>query len=503
VGAELAVKDITAVLQFLALPEDDLSLACALRSPLFGWTEEELYQLAHHRTDKYLWSALRNGPYPATLAILDDLRSRTDFLRPYDLIERILTRHDGRRNLLSRLGQEAEDGIDALLSQALAYESSAVPSLTGFLTWMQGDDLEIKRQLDSQGDQIRVMTVHGSKGLEAPIVILPDCAKRKVEIREELLPNGQNVLWKTQAKNSPPAIVAVKEAMQAKQAAERLRLLYVAMTRAECWLIVAAAGEMDEDAWHSIVASGLSHLGIKDDFAGPLPIQRFSHLDWMPGEYVTLEKEDNVLSETITLEPIVKPSAVKPLSPSDLGGSKVLPGDPSDGDADKAMTRGSAIHQLLEHLPKQPTEDQQAYGEALLRSFPKIAGLDHETVREVRNLLVQPELAFVFANDTLAEVGIAGFVEALNSHILGTIDRLVVQPDRVIAIDFKSNRLVPDVPEQTPEGLLRQMGAYADALSQIYPDRRIETAILWTESGTLMSLPSSLVSSALARVSVP
>src|SRR6056297_1170121 len=176
VGAELAVKDLAALLSFLATPEDSLSLAIALRSPLFGWSEADLYKLAHGRRQKYLWAALREraDDHPETMAVLNDLRGQADYLRPYDLIERILTRHDGRRKLLARLGTEAEDGIDALLSQALAYERSDIPSLTGFLCWMQTDDLEIKRQMDAAGDLIRVMTVHGAKGLEAPVVILPE-----------------------------------------------------------------------------------------------------------------------------------------------------------------------------------------------------------------------------------------------------------------------------------------------------------------------------------------
>eukprot|EP00581_Thalassiosira_minuscula_P023155 CAMPEP_0184424388 /NCGR_PEP_ID=MMETSP0738-20130409/108814_1 /TAXON_ID=385413 /ORGANISM="Thalassiosira miniscula, Strain CCMP1093" /LENGTH=117 /DNA_ID=CAMNT_0026786819 /DNA_START=8 /DNA_END=358 /DNA_ORIENTATION=- len=115
------------------------------------------------------------------MAVLDDLRANTDFLRPYDLIERVLTRHKGRHAFLARLGAEAEDGINALLSQALAYEKSSVPSLTGFLQWMQTDDLEIKRQMDSATNRIRVMTVHGSKGLEAPIVIMPDTGRRLIK----------------------------------------------------------------------------------------------------------------------------------------------------------------------------------------------------------------------------------------------------------------------------------------------------------------------------------
>ena len=132
VGAELAVRDLTALLSFVALPEDDLSLACALKSPLFGWTEQDLFTLAYHRPEKgYLWAALRlANQHQATIDILQDLRQQADYLRPYDLIERILTRHHGRQNLLARIGVEAEDGIDALLSQALIYESTGVPSLT-------------------------------------------------------------------------------------------------------------------------------------------------------------------------------------------------------------------------------------------------------------------------------------------------------------------------------------------------------------------------------------
>ena len=156
VGAELAVKDLGALLSFLATPDDNLSLATALKSPLFGWSEQDLFDLAHRRTESNLWQNLRNqtDDHAQTVAILRDLRGQVDFLRPYDLIERILTRHQGRKMLLARLGPEAEDGINAMLTQALAYERNDVPSLTGFIEWMQTDDLEIKRQIDSASNQI-------------------------------------------------------------------------------------------------------------------------------------------------------------------------------------------------------------------------------------------------------------------------------------------------------------------------------------------------------------
>ena len=192
--------------------------------------------------------------------MLTDLQNAADFMRPYDLIERILTRHDGRQKLLARLGTEAEDGINALLSQALAYEKTEIPSLTGFLIWMETDDLEIKRQMDAAGDRIRVMTVHGSKGLEAPIVILPDTAKRTVQLRDALLPMGETAVWKSAATDCPRAMSNALEAAKERQRQERDRLLYVAMTRAETWLIVAAAGDLGKDgeSWYAGVETAMS-----------------------------------------------------------------------------------------------------------------------------------------------------------------------------------------------------------------------------------------------------
>ncbi len=503
VGAELAVKDLTALLQFLALPEDDLSLASALRSPLFGWDERDLYELAHHRTEKFLWAALRDSDHAQTQEILNDLRSQADFLRPYDLIERILTRHGGRKKLLARLGQEAEDGIDALLSQALAYESTEVPSLTGFLTWMQSDALEIKRQMDSQGDQIRVMTVHGSKGLEAPIVILPDTAKRQNDVKADLLRAGGSVLWKTNAKATPKAIAELKDAIRKRQSEERLRLLYVAMTRAETWLIAAAAGDVDDEAWYSIIQQGAQQTGAGLATAGELDVQRVQLGTWAPG--ILVEKPGTVQDDVSVpvFDPILPGHQDELLSPSDLGGAKVMPGDQGIDSDEDALARGTAIHLLLEHLPARKPSQRKDFAIALLDTLPELVAQEAAIVDTVIKLIEDDSLKELFETDALTEVDISAHLPSMGTRIFGTIDRLIVTTDRVLAIDYKSNRLVPDSPDQVPDGLLRQMGAYAEALAQIYPNRRIETAILWTETAKLMPLPQTLVASALARVSIP
>ncbi|RYH04231.1 double-strand break repair helicase AddA [Salipiger sp. IMCC34102] len=503
VGAELAVKDIAAVLRFLALPEDDLSLAAALRSPLFGWSEQQLYTLAHHRPKgAFLWQALRNSEgHPQTVAILNDLRRQADFLRPYDLIARLLTRHAGRQNLLARLGSEAEDGIDALLAQALAYESDGVPSLTGFLAWMDTDDLTIKRQVDSAGDQIRVMTVHGAKGLEAPIVILPDAAERPERLRGEILA-GAPPVWKTPAAEMPDAMIARADAIKAAEARENLRLLYVAMTRAEKWLIVGSAGKPGTDmrGWYDLVSDGMTQAGAGTEAAGDLAVQRVESGAWQPGDLIRPDRPTPAQEAGPTLIPLPDPPVQRTLSPSDLKGAKVLPGDPADLDLDVALMRGTLMHLLLEHLPAQPPPARADIGARLLATFPGADEVPTEDlVADALAILDTPDLGWIF-DDTLAEVDVTAALPDLGgARIHGSIDRLIVTEKTVTAVDFKTNRLIPDTPQAIPEGLLRQMGAYAQALDLIFPDRRVETAILWTAKAQLMPVPAELARAALVR----
>ena len=508
VMSELAVKDIGALLAFLATPEDDLSLATALRSPLFGLTQQQLFTLAQGRKG-YLWAELRRNrdAVPRVMSVLDDLRSETDFLRPYDLIERILTRHDGRKRLLGRLGEEAEDGINALLAQALAYEQTEVPSLTGFLEWMQTDDLEIKRAPDSAGSRIRVMTVHGAKGLEAPIVILPDCAEPNSQIRDSLLEGETGTVWKASADGQPQVQAqALAEAKEADQR-ERDRLLYVALTRAEKWLVVAAAGKLGSqgNAWYDQVRLGMERSGAEPT--------EFGFGGWGSGEGLTLGRADwsdlphETVEETPRIEvdlpdvfrhPAAAPEAVaEAVSPSGLGGPKALGGEDGD-DTEEAMLRGTALHLLLEHLSALPPAERPDAVPHVLAIAEELPEETDRLAEEAIAVLETPELGPFFAPGSLAEVPISASIEPVG-RIHGIIDRLLVTPDKVIAVDFKSNRTVPATPAEVPEGLLRQMGAYAAALAQIWPGREVETALIWTATQSYMALPHDLVSAALAR----
>jgi ATP-dependent helicase/nuclease subunit A len=501
VGAELAVKDLGALLNFLVTPEDSLALATALKSPLFGWSEQDLFDLAHRRDGPYLWRALRerSDEFAETMAIINDLRSQTDFLRPFDLIERILTRHKGRQKLLGRLGSEAEDGIDALLSQALAYERSDIPSLTGFLIWMETDDLDVKRQMGSAGDLIRVMTVHGAKGLESPIVILPDTGPRRPPPNDEIMLADETPLWRINTAEMPDTLKQVQNEARQRQLNERLRLLYVALTRAEKWLIVAAAGDLDKqgNSWYQMVEAAMVDANAEPIEVDGKQVLRLSHADWSQMDWQTEVSEatqTNALPDLFTNMPPLEEVAPLILSASDLGGAKALPGD-AGLDEEAAKQRGSQIHLLLEHLPDFPHQDWSRITGCLLSDTMDTnrAAL----LAEVEKSLKHPDLSHIFEPSTLAEVPVTATING--NKISGVIDRLIVTSDTVLAVDFKSNVTVPDGPQSCPEGLLRQMGAYAYALAKIYPNHRIETAILWTSTTTMMQLSHDLVTEALWR----
>ncbi|SFC81495.1 double-strand break repair helicase AddA [Tropicimonas isoalkanivorans] len=517
-GEELAVRDIRALLSFLSTPEDDLSLAATLRSPLFGWSEAELYDLATERgPHEFVWQALRRRQeeFAGTHAVLRDLRDLTDYLRPYDLIERLLTRHDGRRRLVARLGEEASDGIDSLLAQALDLEQAEPLSLTGFLARMEGADVKVKRRAEGRGAKIRVMTVHGAKGLESPIVILPDTGFRKTprEFKGRLLPGPDGVpCWSMPQAEGPANASAWKQAAVARQLEEAQRLLYVAMTRAEQWLIVAAAGDLGTagDSWYEQIDAGLRAMDAAEhDFGGGNGL-RLESAHWVEGrrpEAGVSEAGSSVDLPDWLHRPVEAPQRPDgTLSPSDLGGAKVLPGEPRAGgglDEAAAKLRGTRIHLLLEHLAGQGPESRAGLAGRLLG--PDLDEPEHgPLLAEAAGVLDRPDLARLFGPESLAEVPItASLAELGGRRIHGTIDRLVFNGAQILAVDFKTNALVPASAEHTPEGLLRQMGAYASALEQIFPGREIETAILWTRAAQLMPLPEALVRAALLRAASP
>lgn len=513
VGQELAVRDVLSLLKFADLPEDDLSLAEALRSPLIGFSEDDLFRVAHGRGKRVsLWQSLRGfrDRYPTQVAVLSDVLKQADFLRPFELIERIMTKHNGRENILARLGAEAEDGIDELLSQAMRYEQLEAPSLSGFLNWFAAGKVEIKREMDASAGQIRVMTVHGSKGLEAPIVILPDTEVRagNSDTSQILELEDGGFLWKSPAGLAPAAQIDAAAAKKEFSEQERMRLLYVALTRAEQWLIVAGAGNRGKEissSWYNLVSDAMEQhdwLPVeRKNVAGVGECLSVLH-HWSEDKINAAEKTESLVVAlpdwARDLAPKV-PKAIGSFAPSELKGDKVLSG--GDGaDPEDALRKGRQVHMLLEHLPNVPATrridvaKQVLVGDCLPSDDAEFEGVFAEAV----GVLDTAQLQYLFADDGLAEVAVSAAIPELDGQVLdGIIDRLIVGTDHVLIVDFKTNARVPTQPEDTPLGILRQLGAYRSAVLQIYPDRVVDVAVLWTATREVMTINHDIVMEAL------
>ncbi len=518
-GAPLAVKDLMAAIRFASQPLDDLNLANLLASPLLGWSQDDLLEFVPRPKGARLWHHLRDHHEPRvieTVGRLRDLLARADFDTPHATLSWLLVGSwQGRKNLVTRLGSEANDSIDELLNSALAYEAVSTPSLAGFIEWFDASDAELKREAGETSDQVQVMTVHGSKGLQAPIVILADASGSPraggVDAIEETS-IGQSSSQKVplprlakQEKLGP--LRAADEAASELEMQEHWRLLYVAMTRAEESLFIGGSLSAQqakkgppEESWYAQLAPLFDSDPLEDDIWG-------GRHEWgYRAESKVLERS-KAAAETIELpdwavQPVgVEPRPPRPLAPSAAG--EDLAADPplKPEAAQLAARRGVLIHQLLERLPALAEERREAAAQKwLARHAQEIEPAQRdEMISSALSVLANPNFAGIFAPEALSEVPLAAVVDG--QVITGTVDRLLVEPNQITVVDFKTSRRPPEAVEEIPTATLKQMAAYSAALATIYPDKPIRVAVLYTHAPQLFDLPSELLEQHKLRLS--
>jgi len=508
-GAPLAVKDLVAALRFAAQPLDDLNLASLLVSPLVGWSQEQLLRHAWRDKNVRLWSHLRasagDPEIGELLEQLTELLGRADFGTPLQLLPWMLVGPwQARKRLVARLGTEANDPIDELLNAAMEYAATGTPSLAGFLAWFDAGDGELKRESDNATGLVRVMTVHGSKGLQAPIVILADATGDPERAREGGLDLAEP--YDPERRIPLPALARdekvgrIRAAIEANRLAdeqEHWRLLYVAMTRAEEALFVGGAlGPRDKGVppAKSWFARLHALFGAEHEVADPIWSRRW---DWgaVPGPAPVAQPDlagEGVpprLPDWLVAVPRAEPKPPRPLAPSALG-EDVAPDPPwPPGAGRDAARRGTLIHKLLERLPDLARDQRESAALAWLeRNAPDVDALARAALlHDVISVLDQPAWSDLFAPGSLAEVPIAALVGG--QVVAGTIDRLIVERDCVRIVDFKTSRRPPATLDEVPRAILRQMAAYAAALEVTFPGRAIEAALVYTAAPRLIELP--------------
>jgi ATP-dependent helicase/nuclease subunit A len=512
IGDPLAVRDLLAALRFAAQPLDDLNLASLLVSPLIGWSQDDLLRFAYREKALHLWDHLRAAAVPGAqpaMEMLRDLLARADFEQPQSMLAWLLTGPwQGRRKLVARLGHEAGDPIDELVNAAHAYGATATASLAGFIQWFDAGEGELKREADNAAGLVRVMTVHGSKGLQAPIVILADATSRAAGGRTQAMAIPDPAASKERAiplpalrKDERLGLLADHfEAEQAAELEEHWRLLYVAMTRAEEALFIGGAlrasdkGEPPSDSWYARLR-GLFATG--QELADPIWSGRLEWGDPLKGGApLVIERQlplGDVAPPWLMRPPAADPKPPRPLAPSVLGEEQAPDPPMPSGSGSEAARRGILIHRLLERLPELDPAAREAAGRAwLARNGSGFADeAREEMLRSALAVLLQPGWASLFAPGSLAEVPVAA---TLGERVIaGTIDRLLVEQDRVLVVDFKTARRPPDSLAQVPRAILRQMAAYCAALEKVWPGRAIEAALLYTAVPRLIAIPADTI----------
>ncbi|WP_044561914.1 double-strand break repair helicase AddA [Azospirillum sp. B4] len=520
---QLAVMDLMAVGQFLLMPEDDLTLATVLKSPFVGLDEDALFTLAHGRGGS-LWPALvkraeTDPRFQPAHAWLRRLLGEVDYTAPYELFAGLLTRPcpadavSGRRALLGRLGAEAIDPVDEFLSLCLGFDRAHPPSLQTFLHWLAAGRTEVKRELDTGakdrgpvGGQVRIMTVHGSKGLQAPVVILPDTTRKPVTSPRILWPHADDEgrgpavpLYAPRREQEDAKARAARAAADRRRDQEYRRLLYVALTRAEDRLHVCGyegKTATSDDSWFRLTERALATLAPSRAF----DLTAVSRQGWSGDGRVLVEPQTRPVpaqraeragGEAIPAAPAwllapppAEPAPSRPLAPSRPDGEEPAVRSPlGDGETREArrFKRGTLIHKLLQLLPEMPVAERPAAARRWLArpAHGLDAGQQAEILAETLRVLEDAEFAPLFGPGSRSEVPLVGTVGT--RPLAAQIDRLVVTDADVRIVDFKTNRPPPRTAEDIPQLYVSQMAAYRVALSQLYPGLPVRCLLLWTD----------------------
>ncbi len=525
-GAQVVVQDLLAVAKFCLLPSDDLNLACLLKSPLIGWGDEELFSLAADRTGD-LWSELvhfgsrtyhrlLDDPKGITLENAECVRQYLSKLRydsmnggVYRFFMRVLTsvcpahKTSGMMAILSRLGEDARDPIEEFLNAAINFGKNHMDSLELFVAHFESLHKEIKREMEEAGRQVRIMTVHGAKGLQAPIVILPDTVPTPNSQKVPMLlwpdKTGLNFpLWAPRDDDAPQQYKEKRQILESALDAENNRLLYVAMTRAADRLYVCGfkgSRTAKRESWHDKVRMGLQRLeGVEILEDGGLRYARDQTAktgDKIKGEMIGSMDRSDPPTWVYQAAP-GEPDPPRPLVPSratqEEDNFPVL--SPLEAGQGLRFLRGNLTHKLLQFLPSFELE-RRAQG---ARIYVETYGGDlteeqrESIVCEVLALMTDPVTAPFFEACGLAEVPLTALLEG-NRILSGQIDRLVVREDGVWILDYKTNRPPPPELSGVPRIYLKQMRAYRDAVKAIYPAKTVISALLWTDGPRLMILP--------------
>lgn len=511
IGEQLAVQDLVSAIRFVLQPQDDLSLACLLVSPLIGWSQQQMLDHAYRPEKVPLWRHIRsNAALAADLAPLHEMLASADFTTPYRFLEQILSgRIAGRKKFVARLGQEVLVPIEEFLNLAIEFEQSKGGTLQQFLDWFERNMSEIKRERLTDSDEVQIMTVHGAKGLQAPVVILADVTVDPGagggRDPNAVLPLGDGdalPLLRIDKECRVGRLAELEDAREQRELDEHYRLLYVALTRAEERLILAGSlgskqKEPKPNCWYTALETTMDALGCAQQSDAKGRISRI--LVGGAGEAAkAASRAESATADSDSKSPLpdwlLRPAAPEARPPRPLAPSHLDDGDIGDRPAEAvlrhAAERGKLVHALIERIDAARLDRFAWNAASWLAQRDRDGRHDHAAIiGQVQSLLADPRWRALFSDKARAEVPIAAVVG--ETVVTGRIDRLLVEDGKVQIVDFKTSRRVPTAASEVKLSELRQMAHYVAAVERIFPGHEVSAALLYTHAPAMIELAAA------------
>lgn len=513
----IAIMDLIALGRSLLLPQDDLTFACVLKSPLIGLHDDDLIALAPLRSAS-LFEALAASTEPRHVAALEKFLQwqKRLHMTPFNFYARLLGQDGGRRDLVSRLGPEAADAIDEFLALAMDHQRRKPSSLGVFLAELEDLEISIRRDMESGRDLVRVMTVHAAKGLEAKIVFLPDtCSAPSRNRSPEIFAVSRNsadppiIAWSPNKEADCQVLSEARKKARELEADEHRRLLYVALTRAEERLYIGSfygSANAPEGCWSKMIEAALPKEEMRQVPAFWGETEFILRREWPENlngwnPVGTPERQANLLNsgrpeQTPTW--LFAKAAEEELDPKPVHPSNALMPSPQQGEGsasnyerEKALQTGKLAHALMQFLPNVAVTNRRSAAASFLDHYAadlepleKIA-----LIKQTNAILEWTELAPLFAPGSRAEVAIFGKVSAAfgkEISVSGKVDRIAETADTVYFADYKYGILFDS--EVTPRSYVLQMALYRAVLVKLWPKKQLKALLVWLSGPRIVEL---------------
>jgi ATP-dependent helicase/nuclease subunit A len=509
---QIAAMDLIALGRFALLPEDDLNLATLLRSPFARVDEAALFELSHGRR-RTLWAELtqrrtERAEFNEAYAFLSEMLNLADFKPPFEFYAHALRGLGMKTRLMKRLGAEAADAIEEFLSLALTYESANTPSLEGFLHWIERGGAEVKRDMEKARDEVRVMTVHGAKGLEADIVILPDTTglPDSPVVKGHMLYTDAGVMFPVNEMDAPQVVQNAKAVILDAVMREHRRLLYVALTRARDRLYICgfeSKRKVRQGSWYSHAQRTANAIGTPVELGGET-LSRFgtdtATTATAAAKAASKLKPLPAWTKRAPPSEILRPRLIRPFDAAGLDEPATI--SPVQEAGAQRFARGLLVHTMLARLPDIAADRRRDIALRFLANQSMLADEAAALADSTLHILEHPDFAEAFAPQSRAEVAIVADLPELGDgvRVNGRIDRIAVTDSTVLIVDFKTNRPPPTREEDVHRLYRTQMALYRAAAAKIFPERRIACALVWTEGPHLMALSDVLLDAETLRI---